>query len=157
MLLLLLLRLIRHSVNCQLALLCVWQSAVRPCQQFCSDDGSLWVQSPCRRASEHDRRVSRGNAARCAGALQSYTTNTRQWTISHRTDECKTGSNDDSDDDMTWAARKCIIMRDFLPTSYFYRATVKHTHGPAVDICLSVRSSICLSNAWIMTKRDNRL
>ena len=28
-----------------------------------------------------------------------------------------------------------------------------HTHGLAVDICLSV----CLSNAWIATKRNNLL
>ena len=35
-------------------------------------------------------------------------------------------------------------------TSDFYRATAKHMHGIAIDI-LSVR----LSNAYIVTKRDN--
>ena len=36
----------------------------------------------------------------------------------------------------------------------FYRATAKHTHGIPVEI-LSVCLSVCLSNAWIVTKRKH--
>ena len=45
-----------------------------------------------------------------------------------------------------------------LADSRFYRATAKHTQGIAVEIlsvCLSVRPSVCLSNAWIVTKRKH--
>ena len=44
---------------------------------------------------------------------------------------------------------------------YYYRATAKHTHGLTVDIylsvCLSVRPSVRLSKACIVTKRNNHL
>ena len=57
--------------------------------------------------------------------------------------------------------------RSFLPTSVVlvswckinngasYRATAKHTHGLAIDVCLSVCPSACLSNACIVTKRKH--
>jgi len=48
-----------------------------------------------------------------------------------------------------------------LTNPYYYRATAKDTHGLAVDICLavrlSVRPSVRLSNACIVTKQNNRL
>ena len=46
--------------------------------------------------------------------------------------------------------RQCLV--PLLYNGHFYRATEKHTHGLAVDICLSVRLSVCLSNACNVTK-----
>jgi len=44
-----------------------------------------------------------------------------------------------------------LTARSLLTSSSFYRATAKHTHGLAVDIC----PSVCLSNACIVTKRKH--
>ena len=47
-----------------------------------------------------------------------------------------------------------MFIRTKMLTNDFYRATEKHMHGIAIVI-LSVRLSDCLSNACVVTKRDN--
>ena len=51
------------------------------------------------------------------------------------------------------ASQECYQHRLLYCVVRFYRATVKHTHSLAIDICLSVR----LSNACIVTKQNNCL
>ena len=63
------------------------------------------------------------------------------------------------DDDDDASATVSTSIHSFIRSEDIFTVRLRtHTHGLAIDICPSVcpsvRLSVCLSNAWIVTKRD---